>query len=231
MTQLRKHNPILELKLSQYLRSCDDAGLRKFLKTLSVAEFRTAGYMLSTSGLASLEWDMFWKFFCTIVPADSKAYLGTFMKAATGKALGSALVVDFHSLEKFSKTATPIDRRKLLAALLPIEKSPDNVGRLMEIMCEPDIDTYSSLLTATESVACYYVLFKALKLHDATAEQLRRTCIQLMRRQTPQAYRFAAILKAYFGIENLPGTFSLRLEPYKLGRLDVSYKNFRDVMG
>ena len=222
---------MLELKLSQYLRNCDAEGMRDFLKTLSVAEFRTAGYMLGTSGLCSLESDLFWKFFCTIVPTDSKAYLGTFMKAAVAKSSENTLDIDFPSLERFSQKATPIDRRKLLAALLPTLKSPENVSRLLEIMCEPDIDTYSSLITATENVACYYALFKALKLHDATAEQLRRTCIQLMRRQTPRAYRFAAILKAYFGIENLPGTFSLRLEPYKLGRLDVSYKNFKEVMG
>ena len=231
MTQLRKHNRVLEQKLLQYLRGGDAAGLCRFLSSLSVAEFRTAGYMLATSGLPLLTSEMFWDFFCTIVPTNSKAYLGTFLKAALAKVADNSLSLDFPSLKRFSMEATAIDKRKILVAFLPIERHPDNVGRLMEIMCEQDIDTYSSILTATENVACYYVLFEALKLHDATAEQLRRTCIQLMRRQTPRAFRFAAILKAYFGIENLPGTFSLRLEPYKLGRLDGSFENFRKVMG
>lgn len=225
---LKKHDPILHRKILQYLQCGDADGLNGFLGSLTVAQFRTAGYLLAQPDcLASLPTETFWKFFLVIVPTDSKAYLGTFLKAAVQKKSGGTLTLDFETLQKFAQNASVIDKHKLLTSLLPIETDPEKVELLLKTMGQSTLDANIQILTSVENVACYYALFRALKLHDATPLQLRRTCILLMRRQSPSAFRFAAILKEYFGVEDLPGTFSLKLAPWQLGRLDASYDNFR----
>ena len=44
------------------------------------------------------------------------------------------------------------------------------------------------------------------------------------------AFNMASILAAYFGLGQLPGTFSLTLSPYELSRLDASYEPFRKLL-
>ena len=231
MAQLRKHDPILHKRLQQFLNDGDAVTLGSFLQNLNVAQFRTAGYMLALpDGLSSLSSDEYWKFFLTIVPLNSKAYLGTFLKSGAQKLHDKSLILDFDTLREFSNNATVIDKRKILTAFLPYMQEPDEVGKLLQILSVHELDGYIQLLTSIDNAACYYTLFKAFKQYDATPLQLRRACILLMRQQTPAAFRFAVIIKEYFDIGDLPGTFSLRVEPWKLNRLDASYNNFRRLV-
>ncbi len=230
MAQLRRHNPVLERRLMQCFDERDAEALRALLPTLTVAEFRTASFMLANSLLPSVPANDFWRFFAVVVPSDSKAFLGTFLKVAAQRIAVGTLQQDFHTLSAFMLTATPIDKRKTLQALLPVEKHPENISHLLVTASPQTIEAYAAALVPTDNVACYYCLFRAMKLFDASTAQIRSICLQLMRLQNPLAYRFVAVIKVYFGIENLPGTLSLKIAPWQLGRLDSSYENFRKIV-
>jgi hypothetical protein len=49
-----------------------------------------------------------------------------------------------------------------------------------------------------------------------------------MKRGDGLSFNLASLIKAYFGLDELKGTFSLRLKPYELARIESSYKAFCD---
>ena len=45
-----------------------------------------------------------------------------------------------------------------------------------------------------------------------------------------RSFNLACIVHHYFGLNDLPGTFSLRLENYELSRLDGNYEQFCKIL-
>jgi hypothetical protein len=66
-----------------------------------------------------------------------------------------------------------------------------------------------------------------MKTMEEDASLLRSTCLALMKRGDARAFRLASLCVSYFGLEAIPGTFSLTLQPYELSRLDQSYDTFK----
>lgn len=40
----------------------------------------------------------------------------------------------------------------------------------------------------------------------------------------------ASLIREYFGLDEVKGTFSLRLRPYQLSHIETSYESFLDIM-
>ena len=51
-----------------------------------------------------------------------------------------------------------------------------------------------------------------------------------MRKGDALSFNLASVAKVYFDLPQVKGTFSLKLDPYQLGRLEMSYASFRRVM-
>ena len=122
---LHRHNPLLRNKLWQHMQADDAAGLLHQLQSLTVAEFRTAGYLLAEDLLPQCSSQSYWRFFMTLVPAHSKAYLGTFLKAAVRLRACRKLQLDMQALTAFAAKATPIDIHKTLDTFLALQLSFD----------------------------------------------------------------------------------------------------------
>ena len=52
----------------------------------------------------------------------------------------------------------------------------------------------------------------------------------LMRRGDALGFNLASLLKAYYGLDALKGTFSLNIQPYQLARLSADYRAFCQAM-
>jgi len=72
----------------------------------------------------------------------------------------------------------------------------------------------------------FYVLFHTLKYVEHDRSILIRTVYFLMKRGDDRSFNFASLLRSYFGLEEVKGTFSLKIEPYQLARLEGSYEAF-----
>ena len=230
MTQIRKHNPVLEQRLQGFLAEIDIVGLRTYLENLSNTEFRTAGYLLAEHLLPVLDNTAFWQCFVGLVPFHSKAYLGTFLKAMTVLYTTEKLTVDAEELTVFAQSATPIDKRKILESLLPVLRTPEEVVHLLRLFCEDRPQARIAVLLPVGTAPCYYELFRNFKQIDHLPVILHRYCLQLMSRGDKIGFNLACITKEYFGLDTLPGTFSLRLEQYQLSRLDENYINFQKIL-
>lgn len=229
MSNLRRHNPALQERLGSLLAAGDFAGLLSCLDGLNATDRRTAGYLLGEVLLPTLDAAAYWDVFAVVVPHDPKAYLGTFLKAGCRLYEGGRLKFGHRAFLRFAATdATVVDRRKTLEAFLPLLRTPEEAIALLDMFgVEPA--TRLPYLFRAGSRPCYFLLFQQLKALDDVLFT-RKYCLLLMQRGDRLSFNLASLLKHYFALENIPGTFSLRLEPYEQGRLDTSYEAFDKVL-
>lgn len=230
MTVLIKHNPVVEQNLKALLVGGKFMELRHYLEGLNNTAFRTAGYLLSHVLLPPVSPGTYWQAFLALVPSQPKAYLGTFLNAAVQQQAEGRFQLLPKYLEQYAPTASPVDRRKILEALLPGATSLADVRLLLNTFCEDSTKARTAFLLLSDTPACAFELFQQMKRLEGQPVEIRRTCLHLMRKATKHAFNLAAMLRAYFDLEDLPGNFSLRLEDYQLSRLDVSYEAFCKIL-
>lgn len=230
MINIRRHNPALQQRLAAYLAAGDAEGLRDYLTNLPNTAFRTAGFMLGNGQLQQLTGERFWHFFRTIVPTHTKAYLGTFLKAAADKCGQEGLGHAQAALSDFAAVATPIDRRKTLEKLLPVLQDTDDAETLLTLFSTGDPHDETDLLVRIATPRAYFLLMRRLRTMEEEPETLHACCLQLMRKGDHLSFNMACVVQAYFGLKDLPGTFSLRVEPYQLSLLETSYEDFCKII-
>lgn len=230
MINIRRYNPVLKERLHTALKTDAPAVLVRLLQSLTVADNRTASYILSEQLLPTLSAEQYWHLFLGVVPVHSKAYLGTFLKAAVIMARDNRLELDHAVLQSFNEVSTAIDARKFLEALLPYLKQADDVRFLVRLFLRDQLPVAAPYLIGSGTAATYFVLFKLLKSSDCSSELLRVYTIQLMKSGKPHAFNMASILTRYFDLKNIPGHFSLEIEPYELSCLDQNFASFSKML-
>ena len=175
----------------------------------------------------------FWHFFLVLNVDNARAYLGTLLKATVARHKVQSLTFEGEDFGRFAtETATDIDRRKALEALLPLLSAPEAVEHMLQrflLSLETPV-TRALCLLRISSPATLFLLFRTLKEVDDDPNLIRRFAVELIRRGDKQAYNMACILRDYFDLEALPGTFSLQLAPYELSRLDTNFDYFVKIL-
>ena len=230
MTTVRRHNILLQQRLSNLILAGDADGLLTVLQGLSNKDARTAGYLLSEVLLPQhTEGESFWSLFLHIVPTHAKAYLGTFLKAALMLYASRRITFSSISLMEFSKHCTPVDREKVLKACLPVLRTPDEAQAVLQAFGMRQDRSTALYLLYGNSAVCYYLLFKTLKVIES--EDFLRTCCRiLVQKGDTLSFNLASIVCHYFDLKDVPGVFSLRMEPYQLNRLDKSFESFLGII-
>lgn len=230
MSTFRRYNPQLERSLIEAARSERPEALPALLGGLAVSARRTAGYLLSDRVLPALGDETYWRVFGAVVPADTKAYLMTFLKAFVTGYRDGRFVLSLAPLQALSLTATPIDRRKLCETLLPVLRSSTEVKSLLEALSCYTLDCAADWLIAAQTVPCYHQLFLLMRQEECRPALLRRYALELIKVARPLSFRMAAIAEQYFGLPDLPATFASRLEPFELSRLELGYEPFAELL-
>lgn len=173
----------------------------------------------------------YWRIFAAVVPTDPKAYLGTFLKALSlllrrdRNCWRDPLLANF-----LCNQASDIDRRKCAETIMPRLEGIADIEELVAI-CFPDAKEGKALfLLRTATPQAYFLLFKHLRTIDDDAATLRKYCIALLKRGDSLSFNMAYIIQDYFGLERLPATFSLHLQPYQYSRLEQSYDEFCQLL-
>lgn len=216
-------NSILKTQLTAYVRQGRAEELCTYLSSLRNAHFRTASICLADASVWADAAD-FWAVASALVATNNRAYLGTVLKAA----LATAHHVP--SAEFAAACSTDIDRKKVLVALLPKAATPAEVNALLRLFAMENDTAVEGLLFRSGTSASYFVLFNMLKHYEDQPDYLRRFGIELIRKGDKRSFNLACIIKEYFGLPELPGTFSLSLQPYELSRLDVSFDTFLTII-
>ena len=228
MSILHKHNSVLQNKLQAYITAQDVNGLATCLQSLSVGEFRTAGYMLGEKVLVTATKDYFWKVFIQFTRQNAKAFLGTCLKAFVWGYKDKKFSLSIASLQTFATYCTQIDCKKTLEAILPILRTSDEVQQLTSVFIQYEGKSLFADLIKAHTLPCYYELFRLLKAEDEA--QIRQVIMLLVKRNDPITYSVANALKRYFDINGIPVSFSSHIEDYQLSCLDQGYDGFKKII-
>lgn len=206
--------------------------LTAVLNTLSNAQFRTAGTMLGASLTDELTDEKYWDFFRTMTAYNAKAFLGTLLKQVARRQQDATLSLQSDSAFKAlgALSQSEIDVQKTLSALLPLMKSPEEAEGLFRSLNVTDYSKRIAPLLRTTTVPCAFLLLRALKYVEHDRLLLIRATHFIMSRGDSLSFNLASLLKTYFALEEVKGTFSLSLHPYELSRMEQSYPAFAEAM-
>lgn len=230
MSVVHRHNPARQQKLLHTCLHDTPAAVLSLLRSLSVAEFRTAGWLLGENVLPQLDSARFWELFNVVVASCSKAYLGTFLKGAVRLRQRGKLQWSRSVLAPFVGLSTAIDRRKMLEQLLPTCQTADEAEELLCALGDETYDESAPTLLRLGTPWAYWLLFQWMRRHEGDRELLRDCGVRLVRKGDRLSFNMAAIVRQYFDITSIPGTFSLNLPPYAQGRMERSPENFLKVL-
>lgn len=217
--------------MAPLVKAADARGLATFVASLPHSGRRVAVTLLAEQLLPEADENVFWQLFEAWVPQNAKALLGTFLKAAAQRYEAERLNLADERLRYFAlNEASDVDKQKLLAALMPGVRKADDALRLLALADGLPLASLAKTLMRCGTSPAYFCLLRTLQNHDAPLETVRACCLMLMKKGGRLAFNMASILAAYFGLGQLPGTFSLTLSPYELSRLDASYEPFRKLL-
>lgn len=229
----RHYHPIVFRRLQDLLSQHNWGGAVDYLDQLSHAQFRTAGYMLAERLLPQLSQDEFWTLTRILVAHNSKAYLVTTMKCAATLMAQDKLHVTHPGCQDFLAdiSHSEIDRQKALLQILPHIGEPELMEDVLtRTGASAPPERLSILLRAEPTMPVAYMLFRTLMYLENDRHLLIRTTYYLMKRGDGFSFNLASIIKHYFGLDEVKGTFSLQFQDYELSRISQSYPAFVQVM-
>ena len=228
----KHYNPAIGISLQAIVGNRDWLGLLSYLDTLSNAQFRTAGYMLGEQFAPLLSEEDFWKMSSELVLYNSRAFLVTMTKAARMRLSDGTLHLHTDGVAAFGKQlrGNETDVKKTLQQLLPVIKAPNDIEWLMNQLGVENGRERAKHLLRVETPAAAFVLCRSLRYVEHDRPFLIRVATFLVKRGDGLGFNIASFLRTLYALEEVKGTFSLRLQPYQLARLETSYPAFCEVV-
>ncbi len=224
------HNAVLLARLKPLVSSGEPACLIELLRTLSNAQFRTAGYLLGEELLANVSAENFLLFYRSLIAYDARAFLVTLTKCFVSRIHSGVSILNCETIEKLSEGFGEVDKQKFLQITLREAKTADEVCLLFNTLCIQEPQVRVSFLIKENTLPCMFVLFKTLRHLEHEHDFLVRVAYFLIKRGDSLSFNMACLIKEFFGLNEVKNTFSLRLKPYQLARLELSYAAFCEVI-
>lgn len=227
----RHYSKTIEQHLLQPLKDADSEGLVRLLSSFSRSEQRTAGYMLGERLLLDCPDELYWQMTEALVGYDSKAYLITLMKTFLLRlSRGTALLSDV-PFGRLAAGFNEVERQKVALLLLPELEQPKQVEQLFQLLRLANGREQLVYLIRVDTLPCLFLLLRSLRYVEHDRAEVLKVARQLMKRGSGSSFNLASIVKVAFGLDELSGTFSLRLQPYQIARLEQSYEAFCQSVG
>ena len=227
----RHYSKTIEQKLLPPLQTEDAEGLVHLLDSLSRSEQRTAGYMLGERLLIECQPDVYWKMTDALVRYDSRAYLITLMKTFLVRWKQGTASLSDEPLAHLAASFNDVERQKVALLLLPKFDQPKQVEQLFYLLGISKGREQMVYLVRIDTLPCLFLLLRSLRYIEHDRSEVLKVARQLMKRGTGGSFNLASIIKVAFGLDELTGTFSLRLQPYQIARLEQSYEAFCQSVG
>ena len=227
----RHYSKTIEQHLLQPLKDADSDGLVRLLSSFSRSEQRTAGYILGERLLLDCPAELYWQMTEALVCYDSKAYLITLMKTFLLRlSRGTASLSDV-PFGRLAAGFNEVERQKVALLLLPELEQPKQVEQLFQLLGLAKGREQLVYLIRVDTLPCLFLLLRSLRYVEHDRAEVLKVARQLMKRGSGSSFNLASIVKVAFGLDELSGTFSLRLQPYQIARLEQSYEAFCQSVG
>jgi hypothetical protein len=227
----RHYSRTIEQKLLPPLQAEDAEELVRLLDSFSRSEQRTAGYMLGERLLLECRTDVYWKMTEVLVRYDSRAYLITLMKTFLVRLKQGTASLSDEPFARLAASFNNVERQKVALLILPELDQPKLVEMLFRLMGIGMGREQMVYLVRVNTLPCLFLLLRSLRYIEHDRGEVLQVAYQLMKRGTGSSFNLASIIKVAFGLDELTGTFSLRLQPYQIARLEQSYEAFCQSVG
>lgn len=218
-------------KALMFISTRDWVGLERMLGSLSNMEFRRMERVMREEVLTELENGLFWETLLHIIIYKRAAFI-------TGTVAVEHLVEDgtldfgvegVKGLYEHLKKTDEASIVKLCNMLLPLLRTEEQVTDMWNAFHVENEMTRLAMLLKVDSELAYYLLFRTLKLVEDKVVA-RKCCMALIKRGDDHAFNAVCLIKAYFGLDDLPGRFSLTIEQYELSHIDRDFEAFSHVI-
>ena len=218
-------------RVIQLIGTRDWEGLSQMLGSLSNMELRRMERVMREEVLKELENDLFWETLLHIIIFKRAAFISG-VTAVTHLVKDGTLnfeVEGVRRLYEHLKVTNVESLVKICNMMMPELRTEAQVMGMFEAFHVENEVTRLTVLLKAEHDLSYYLIFKTLKLIEDKAIA-RKCCVALMKRQDDRAFNAVCLIKAYFGLDDLPARFSLTIEQYELSHIDRDYNTFIHVL-
>ena len=198
------------------------------LRSMSNLEFRRAETFIRNTILPTLPNDRLWEALDRLIRYRRQAFLSGLL-AIKNLAKEGTLTIDCKGarcLSDFLRSEHPDSLQKVLNLTLPLLHTEEQIEELFNVFDTHSETARIAALLKVESPLCYYVLFMHLRRMPERNKFASQCARYIMKRGNDMAYNMAAIMKVYFGLDDIVGRFSLHIEPYELSVLDSGREAF-----
>ena len=205
-------------------------GIRDW-ESLSNMELRRMERVMREDVLGGLENDLFWETLLYLIIFKRAAFISG-VTAVTHLAKDETLDFDLESVRRlyeYLKETNEESLVKMCNMMMPELMTEAQVMGMFEALHVENEVTRLSVLLKAEHDLSYYLIFKTLKMIEDKVIA-RKCCSALMKRQDDRAFNAVCLIKAYFGLDELPARFSLTIEQYELSHIDRDYNTFCHVL-
>ena len=223
----------IDAQLQRLVATGNPASVTGYLDTLSNARFRTAGYVLCERTMQHCATNMFWALGEALVAYNSRAFLVTVLKAfLTRRSQSADVSIDDEGFRAFCCHIQHNDEdcRKVLQNILPVLEEPVEMRQLFSLLGMSDQAQWIPFLLKCRTLPSYFLLFNSLHFIEHDTDKLERIAYYLIRSGDTLSFNLASLVKAYFGLTHVKGTFSLNLKAYELARIASNYGVFCQKM-
>ena len=193
------------------------------------SEFRRVQPIVRNEILPRLTNEEFWEAFRHFLAFRPQAFLSC-VHCIEGLIENGTLNLNNSHFIAIGKQLDDRQRQKLVSIALSYMPSEQTIRQLFAAMLIDNTDIRISLLIRESTPLTYYMLFKTLKEMPDHHDKCVSCCRQIMKKQDDLSYNMASILRAYFGLNEIQGQLSLKVEHYELSYLEQSFDTFRFVL-
>ena len=218
-------------RLEQLIGTRDWEGLTQMLGNLSNMELRRMERVMREEVLTGLENDLFWETLLHLIIFKRAAFISG-VTALTHLAKDGTLDFEVKSVDRLCEHLKATNQESLVKMcnmMVPELRTEAQVMGMFEAFHVENEVTRLAVLLKAEHDLSYYLIFKTLKLIEDKLVA-RKCCVALMKRQDDRAFNTVCLIKAYFGLDDLPARFSLTIEQYELSHIDRDYNTFIHVL-
>ena len=215
----------------QLIGTRDWEGLTQMLGNLSNMELRRMERVMREEVLTGLENDLFWETLLHLIIFKRAAFISG-VTALTHLAKDGTLDFEVESVGRLCEHLKATNQESLVKMcnmMVPELRTEAQVMGMFEAFHVENEVTRLAVLLKAEHDLSYYLIFKTLKLIEDKLVA-RKCCVALMKRQDDRAFNAVCLIKAYFGLDDLPARFSLTIEQYELSHIDRDYNTFIHVL-
>ena len=218
-------------RLEQLIGTRDWEGLMQMLGNLSNMELRRMERVMREEVLTGLENDLFWETLLHLIIFKRAAFISG-VTALTHLVKDGTLDFEVESVGRLCEHLKATNQESLVKMcnmMVPELRTAVQVMGMFEAFHVENEVTRLAVLLKAEHDLSYYLIFKTLKLIEDKLVA-RKCCVALMKRQDDRAFNAVCLIKAYFGLDDLPARFSLTIEQYELSHIDRDYNTFIHVL-